>query len=105
MLDKRRGFMQDFSLVHIGTEVRERKRNFNNIVSLMLDSTYYDVLEERNEHHQRKNEDKFSDFKDEEMMYYCPSTKAYSKGPRTKRKYKNRILTDFVAVLSVCVTK
>jgi len=39
--------MQDFSLVHIGTEVRERKGNFNKIVSLMLDSAYYDVLEER----------------------------------------------------------
>ncbi|MCM3544267.1 hypothetical protein [Priestia megaterium] len=41
--------MRDFSLVHIGTEVRERKGDFNKIVSLMLDSTYYDALEERNE--------------------------------------------------------
>ncbi|KRE06830.1 hypothetical protein ASE46_25310 [Bacillus sp. Root239] len=99
--------MRDFSLVHIGTEVRERKGDFNKIVSLMLDSTYYDALEERNEHHQRKNEDMFSNFTDEEMMYYyvCPPTKAYSKGPRTKRKYKNRIRTDNAAVLSVCGRK
>ncbi|NEW00535.1 hypothetical protein GYH73_001365 [Bacillus megaterium] len=46
--------MHDFSLVHIGTQVRERKGDFNKIVSLMLDSTYYDALEERNDYHQRK---------------------------------------------------
>ncbi|MGB8272298.1 hypothetical protein, partial [Priestia megaterium] len=34
-----------------------------------------------------------------------PSKPAYSKGPRTERKYKSRIRTDFVAVLSVCCRK
>jgi len=98
--------MQDFSLVHIETEIRKRKGDFNKIVSLMLDSKYYDELEERNEHHQRKNEDMFSDFKDEEMMYYyIHQRKHIRKDRERKEKYKNRILTDFVAVLSVCGRK
>lgn len=47
MIREKRGFMQDFYLVNIGRGVRERKEDFNKIVSLMLDTTYYDVLEER----------------------------------------------------------
>jgi hypothetical protein len=68
MIRERRGCMQGFSLINIGTEVRETKGDLNKIVSLMLDTTYYEALEGRNEHHQRKNEDMFSDFTDEEMI-------------------------------------
>ncbi|XIH46798.1 hypothetical protein C1N65_27690 (plasmid) [Priestia aryabhattai] len=98
--------MQDFSLVHIGTEISERKGGFNKVVSLMLDSTYYDALEERNEHHQRKNEDIFSDFTDEEMMYYyVHKTKAYSKGPRAKRNTKTEYVRILLQFLSIRVRK
>ncbi|MCM3099687.1 hypothetical protein [Priestia megaterium] len=48
----------------------EDKKGFHKVVSLMLDTTYYDALEYRSEHHQRKNEDIFSDFTYKEMMYY-----------------------------------
>ncbi|WP_394557857.1 hypothetical protein [Priestia aryabhattai] len=88
--------MQDFSLVHIGTEISERKGGFNKVVSLMLDSTYYDALEERNEHHQRKNEDIFSDFTDEEMMYYYVHKRKHI---RKDRERKENTKTEYVRIL------
>lgn len=89
--------MQDFSLVHIGKELRERKGDFNKTVPLMLDSKYYDELEERNEHHQRKNEDMFSDFRDEEMMYYYVHQRKHIRKIRerkenTKTEYLRNLL-------------
>ncbi|NEW00435.1 hypothetical protein GYH73_000695 [Bacillus megaterium] len=88
--------MHDFSLVHIGTQVRERKGDFNKIVSLMLDSTYYDALEERNDYHQRKNEDMFSDFTDEEMMYYYVHQRKHI---RKDRERKENTKTEYVRIL------
>lgn len=93
---ERRGFMQDFSLVHIGTEISVRKGGFNKVVSLMLDSTYYDALEERNEHHQRKNEDMFSGFTDEEMMYYYVHKRKHI---RKNRERKENTKTEYVRIL------
>ncbi|PFR87902.1 site-specific recombinase, partial [Priestia megaterium] len=78
--------MQVFSLVHIGTEVGEKKGNFNEIVSLMLDNKYYDALEERNENHQRKSEDMFSDFTDEEMMYYYVHQRKHIRKDRERKE-------------------
>ncbi|NGY85422.1 hypothetical protein F6Y05_04055 [Bacillus megaterium] len=88
--------MQDFSLVHIGAEVRERKGDFNKIVSLMLNTTYYDALEERNEHHQRKNDDMFSDFTDEEMMYYYVHKRKHI---RKDRERKENTKTEYLRTL------
>src|SRR4051794_14146999 len=96
MFYERRGFMQDFSLVHIGAEVRERKGDFNKIVSLMLNTTYYDALEERNEHHQRKNDDMFSDFTDEEMMYYYVHQRKHI---RKDRERKENTKTEYLRTL------
>lgn len=93
---ERRGFMQDFSLVHIGTEISVRKGGLNKVVSLMLDSTYYDALEERNEHHQRKNEDMFSGFTDEEMMYYYVHKRKHI---RKDRERKENTKTEYVRIL------
>ena len=78
--------MRDFSLVHIETEVRERKRDFNKIVSLMLDNKYYDALEERNSNHQRKSEEMFSDFTDEEMMYYYVHQRKHIRKDRERKE-------------------
>ncbi|WP_335577361.1 tyrosine-type recombinase/integrase [Priestia megaterium] len=88
--------MQDFSLVHIGTEISVRKGGLNKVVSLMLDSTYYDALEERNEHHQRKNEDMFSGFTDEEMMYYYVHKRKHI---RKDRERKENTKTEYVRIL------
>ncbi|MBY0030310.1 site-specific integrase [Priestia aryabhattai] len=88
--------MQDFSLVHIGAEVRERKGDLNKIVSLMLDTTYYDALEERNEHHQRKNNDMFGDFTDEEMMYYYVHQRKHI---RKDRERKENTKTEYLRTL------
>ncbi len=93
---ERRGFMQDFSLVHIGTEISVRKGGLNKVVSLMLDSTYYDALEERNEHHQRKNEDMFSGFTDEEMIYYYVHKRKHI---RKDRERKENTKTEYVRIL------
>ncbi|WP_154974865.1 tyrosine-type recombinase/integrase [Priestia megaterium] len=88
--------MQDFSLVHIGTEISVRKGGLNKVVSLMLDSTYYDALEERNEHHQRKNEDMFSGFTDEEMIYYYVHKRKHI---RKDRERKENTKTEYVRIL------
>ncbi|KRD87773.1 hypothetical protein ASE51_26545 [Bacillus sp. Root147] len=81
--------MQDFSLVHIGTEVRETKGDFNKIVSWMLDTAFYDSLEERNERHQRKNEDMFSDFTDEVIMYSYAHQRKHIRKARDRERKEN----------------
>jgi len=78
--------MQNISLMNIGTEIRERKENFHKVVSLMLNTTYYDALEERNEHHQRKNEGMFSDFTDEDMMYYYVHQRKHIRKNRERKE-------------------
>ncbi|MDW8518287.1 tyrosine-type recombinase/integrase [Priestia flexa] len=88
--------MKDFSLVHIGTELRKRKRGLHQIVSLMLDSTYYDALQERNEHYQRKNEDLFNSFTDEEMMYYYVHQRKHI---RKDRERKETTKTEYLRIL------
>ena len=96
MIRERRDYMQAFSLVHIGTEVRQTKEDFNKIVSLMLDTTYYHALEERNGYHQRKNEDMFGDYTDEEMIYYYVHQRKHI---RKNQERKENTKTEYLRIL------
>ncbi|MES9765395.1 tyrosine-type recombinase/integrase [Priestia megaterium] len=62
----------------------------------MLDNKYYDALEKRNEHHQRKNEDMFSDFTDEEMLYYYVHQRKHI---RKDRERKENTKTEYLRSL------
>jgi len=70
MICERRRLYARFFFGQYRKRSMEDKKGFHKVVSLMLDTTYYDALEYRSEHHQRKKEDIFSDFTYKEMMYY-----------------------------------
>lgn len=77
--------MNELTLVKEHLDLKHHFQNLNRITSKWVEPSYYPVLELRIEHNERWNLNKFTEFKDEEMMYYYLHQRKHIRSSRERK--------------------